>query len=53
MLTITESAKEYLRKAIEDTGKKYAYLGVNGGGCSGFQYDWKTVNETTDGTLIL
>ena len=52
MLTITESAKEYLRKAIEDTGKKYAYLGVNGGGCSGFQYDWKTVNETTEGTLI-
>ena len=42
MLTITESAKEYLRKAIEDTGKKYAYLGVNGGGCSGF----------TEGTLI-
>ena len=41
-----------LKQATKDTNKKYAYLSVNGGGCSGFQYDWKTVDDTTDGTLI-
>ena len=52
MITLTDSAKDYLKQAIKDSGKKYAYLGVNGGGCSGFQYDWNTVNEKSSGTLI-
>lgn len=52
MITLTDSAKDYLKQATKDTNKKYAYLSVNGGGCSGFQYDWKTVDDTTDGTLI-
>ena len=53
MITITESAKEYLKQATEDTNKKYAHLTVDSGGCSGFQYDWSTVDEVTDeGTLI-
>jgi len=52
MINITESAKEYLRKATEDTNKKYAHLTVQGGGCSGFQYNWNTVDEVEEGTLI-
>ena len=40
MLTITDSAKEYLTNMTKKKGKKYAYLGVLGGGCSGFQYEW-------------
>ena len=53
MITITEAAKEYLKQATLDTKKKYAHLTVDSGGCSGFQYDWTTVDEVTDdGTLI-
>ena len=52
MIKITESAKEYLKKATEDTKKKYAHLTVDSGGCSGFQYDWSTVDEVENGTLI-
>ena len=35
MVTITESAKEYLNSV---RGNDYVTLGVKGGGCSGFQY---------------
>ena len=45
LISITESAKDYLKKATEDTNKKYAHLTINSGGCSGFQYEWKTVDE--------
>ena len=37
MLTLTNSAKEYLQKV---KGDDYVSLGVKGGGCSGFQYVW-------------
>ena len=37
MLTITESAKEYLKSV---SNGDYVTLGVKGGGCSGFQYVW-------------
>ena len=40
MITLTESAKDYLTTTTKKNGKKYAYLGVLGGGCSGFQYVW-------------
>ena len=40
MITITDSAKEYLKKV----GGPNVLLSVKGGGCSGFQYVW----ETTD-----
>lgn len=36
MLTITDTAKEYLSKV----GKPNVYLSVKGGGCSGFTYVW-------------
>ena len=52
LISITESAKDYLKKATEDTNKKYAHLTINSGGCSGFQYEWKTVDEVVEGTLI-
>jgi iron-sulfur cluster assembly accessory protein len=32
--------------------KKYAFLSVNGGGCSGFQYKWDMLDEATDGQLV-
>jgi iron-sulfur cluster assembly accessory protein len=36
LLTITESAKEYMAKV----GKPNVFLSVKGGGCSGFTYVW-------------
>ena len=52
MITLTESAKDYLTTTTKKNGKKYAYLGVLGGGCSGFQYEWSMTDETDKGTLL-
>lgn len=41
MITITESAREYLAKV----GKPNVSLSVKGGGCSGFQYEWGTTDK--------
>lgn len=47
MVTITESAKEYLNSV---RGNDYVSLGVQGGGCAGFQYIWglKSENPSVD-----
>ena len=52
MISISEKAKNYLVTAIKTQDKKYAYLAVNGGGCSGFQYEWDMTNDLEKGTLI-
>jgi len=52
MIKITETAKNYLTNTTEKNSKKYAYLAVNGGGCSGFQYEWDMTDDLEKGTLI-
>ena len=52
MLQITDSAKEYLTSMTESERKRFAYLSVLGGGCSGFQYKWDMVAEEKDGIVI-
>ena len=52
MLTITDSAKEYLTQTTESERKRFAYLSVLGGGCSGFQYKWDLIDEEKDGILV-
>lgn len=52
MISISEKAKNYLVTAIKTQDKKYAYLAVNGGGCSGFQYEWDMTDDLEKGTLI-
>ena len=52
MITLTENAKDCLSTTTKKNGKKYAYLGVLGGGCSGFQYEWSMTDETDKGTLL-
>jgi len=42
MITVTEKAQEHL-KGIEDANNKHPKLGVKGGGCAGFSYDWQLV----------
>lgn len=40
LLTITDSAKQHLINITKSEGKPVVLFGVNGGGCSGFQYYW-------------
>ena len=51
MLSITDSAKSYLNKMIENQGKRYVTLDVKGGGCSGFRYEWNFSDESS-GSLV-
>lgn len=52
MITLTENAKNYLSTTTKAHDKKYAYLAVNGGGCSGFQYEWKMTDDLENNTLV-
>ena len=52
ILNITDSAREYLTNQAESERKRFAYLSVLGGWCSGFQYDWKLTDDKSDGIVI-
>lgn len=52
ILNITPSARDYLSKMTLDNGRKYVYLNVRGGGCSGFKYEWNFTDDTSKGTVI-
>ena len=52
MITLTKQAKDYLSSMVDSYEKKYAYLSVNGGGCSGFTYKWDMVDDDENGTVI-
>mgnify|MGYP001404912569 CR=1 FL=1 len=52
MITLTEKAKDYLTTMTEHENKKYAFLSVNGGGCSGFQYKWEMLDEPNEGEVV-
>jgi len=52
MISITAKAKDYLTEMTWAQDKKYAFLSVNGGGCSGFQYKWDMLDEPVDGHLV-
>ena len=45
MVTITESAKDYLNSV---RGDDFVSLGVQGGGCAGFQYTWGLKSDSPD-----
>jgi iron-sulfur cluster assembly accessory protein len=52
MITLTENAKNYLSTTTKAHDKKYAFLSVNGGGCSGFQYKWDMLDDPIDSHLV-
>ena len=52
MINLPEQAKAYLSSMVDSYQKKYAYLSVNGGGCSGFTYKWDMVDTDENGTVI-
>ena len=45
MVTLTEKAKDYLRSVADGD---FITLGVQGGGCSGFQYVWDYKSKWPD-----
>ena len=49
MITLTESAKEYLLSVVQDVPYgDYVSLGVKGGGGSGMQYVWDFASNWPD-----
>jgi iron-sulfur cluster assembly accessory protein len=44
MLNITDDAKVHLQGITESQGK-IPKLGISGGGCAGFSYDWQLVDD--------
>lgn len=46
MITITEKAQQHLRNIADSNPGKYTRLGIRGGGCAGFSYDWGLVDES-------
>ena len=52
MVTLTDSARDYMKKVVNDGKSKYVYLSVKGGGCSGFQYDWSLTEMKGFGPTI-
>ena len=45
MITISNTAKDVLKKLIQNPDGKAAYLYLKGGGCSGFNYNFKILSS--------
>jgi Fe-S cluster assembly iron-binding protein IscA len=45
MITLTPAAKEQISKLCQENDCYAVKLGVKGGGCAGFEYEWSTANE--------
>ena len=45
MIKLTEAAGAEAKKYLEDTEEKYLRIAVEGGGCSGFQYNLTVEND--------
>ena len=45
MITITEAANLHLSSIIAENNLEGILLGVRGGGCSGFNYDWQPLEK--------
>ncbi len=58
MLEITNEAADHLKTISDSNDGKLPFLGVKGGGCAGFSYDWQLkakeeLDETADEVLQL
>jgi iron-sulfur cluster assembly protein len=50
MITLTPAAKEQISKLCQENDCYAVKLGVKGGGCAGFEYDWNTIQKDELGT---
>ena len=53
MITLTDSAKDYIYNIAVKNNKKIVSFGVNGGGCAGFSYNWDYLDEPIVGYMLL
>ena len=44
-IELTEAAKNQIEKLCNDNNLYAITLGMKGGGCAGFEYDWNSVNS--------
>jgi iron-sulfur cluster insertion protein len=45
LITITDSADDHLSSIVRDHNAEGIMLGVKGGGCAGFTYEWSILQE--------
>ena len=48
MIKVTEKAANHLKGISDSNDNKIPVLGLRGGGCAGFEYDWGTISDTSD-----
>ena len=48
MVNITEVANEHLSRIVRDQDVVGIQLGVKGGGCAGFTYEWDILDDIPD-----
>ena len=48
LLTITDTANDHLSDIIKEHNAKGVMLGVKGGGCAGFTYQWDVLFDIPD-----
>ena len=56
MIELTESAKNQIEKLCKENNLYAVTLGMKGGGCAGFEYDWnaaKTKEELDENSTII
>ena len=53
MIDITEEANEHLSRIVRDQDVKGIQLGVKGGGCAGFTYEWDTLNDIPEKHAVI
>ena len=53
MISLTQSAKEYLYNIAKKNNKDIVYFGVSGGGCAGFSYKWDYLDSYDNSFTIL
>lgn len=44
-ITLTDKAQEYFKNYVQDNDAIGVRLGLTGGGCAGFAYDWQLISE--------
>lgn len=55
MITVNDSAREQIRRLLQDTDHpdtSFVRVGVKGGGCSGLMYDLEFDHEMRDGDQV-
>lgn len=54
-VTLSESAAKRINTLVESKGNKELKfrISINGGGCSGFQYDFALVEESKDDDIVV